>query len=288
MAVPEGAVAALLRVWVLRSDGRRFAHDAVDAEGALRMRTRLWLCVLSEVFRPTALPVTAQSLWQEVIGRGRHHDALLQGHVADGGSVRGAHLALDAVWLPVRPVAVQVGIKHKSFFGELGVVSLEALPSPEEAAVVEHVLGGRVQGPVVTFARVPRLPRDLNETVVEGEVVPDGVLPGGELVSVVGKLVADEVTDATQRQLLQRALQDGHGDEGDVGVGRLHRAALDFPGRRCVCAEAVLTFPRGVRLRRVKLSARFCRGAVVRGALISIQTPVCRLILAHYVNLMLI
>lgn len=126
------------------------------------------------------------------------------------------------------------------------MISLEALPAPKEAAVVEHVLRGRVKRPVVTFARVSRFPRDLDETVVEGEVMPDGVLPSGELVSVVRKLVADEVTDATQRQLLKRALQDGHGDEGNVGVGRLHRAARGFPGRRCVCAETVLALPRRV------------------------------------------
>lgn len=135
-------------------------------------------------------------------------DCILQGHVPN----RSRGWRADSVRLPVWPVAVEIGIKHKAVFAEVLVVSLESLPSPKEAAVVEHILRGRVKGPVVTFARVPRLPRDLNETVVEGEVVPDGVLPGGELVSVVGELVADEVTDATQRQLLHRALQDGHGD----------------------------------------------------------------------------
>ena len=179
---------------------------------------------------------------------GRHHDALLQGHVPERSAGWGAHLALHVVRLPIRSLEVHAGVKHKSIFSKLGLVSLEALPSPQEAAVVEHVLGSRVQGPVVAFARVPRLPRDLDETVVEGEVVPDGVLPRGELVPVVRELVADEVADATQRQLLQRALQDGHGDEGDVGVGRLHRAALGFPGRLGVWVETVLTLPRGVRL----------------------------------------
>lgn len=114
----------------------------------------------------------------------------------------GVDLALYTIRLSVRPVVVQVGIKHKSVFAVLGLVSLEPLPSPKEAAVVEHVLRRRVQRPVVTLSRISRLPRDLNETVVEREVVPDGVLPSGELVSVVGELVADEVTDAAQRQLL--------------------------------------------------------------------------------------
>ncbi|KAK1334469.1 hypothetical protein QTO34_005475 [Cnephaeus nilssonii] len=38
------------------------------------------------------------------------------------------------------------------------VVALEALPAPEEAAVVEHVLGGGVQAPVVALARVAGVP----------------------------------------------------------------------------------------------------------------------------------
>lgn len=44
--------------------------------------------------------------------------------------------------------------------------ALEALPPPQEAAVVKHILRGRVQGPVVALPRPARLPRDLNEAVV--------------------------------------------------------------------------------------------------------------------------
>ena len=165
---------------------------------------------------------------------------ILQGRVPDGSRRWRADSAGLAVW----PVAVEIGIKRKAVFVEGWVVSLEALPSSKEAAVVEHILRGGVKGPVVAFARVPRLPRDLNEAVVEGEVVPDGVLPGGELVSVVGKLVADEVTDAAQRQLLHGALQDGHGDQGDVGVRRFHTVVQAFLGWRYVRAEAILTLAR--------------------------------------------
>lgn len=63
--------------------------------------------------------------------------------------------------------------------------SLEALPSAEEAPVVEHVLGGGVEGPVAALAGVARLPGDLEEAVVEGEVVADAVLPRREALSVV-------------------------------------------------------------------------------------------------------
>lgn len=258
MTVPKNA--GMSPLLVLLADGTRFAHDTLDAEGALGLRARLWLCASCcaqlgpEVFWPAGFCGNALSLWWKVIWRGGHHDSLWQGHVADGSSGRRAHLAPHAVGLSVRPVAVQVGIKHKSIFA---VVSLKALPPPKEAAVVEHVLRGGIKGPVVTFARVPRLPRDLDEAVVEGQVVPDGVLPRRELVLVVRELVADEVADAAQRQLLHRALEDRHGDEGDVGVGGLHRAARSLPGRRCVCAETVLALTRGVWFGRVKLGAGF-------------------------------
>jgi len=40
------------------------------------------------------------------------------------------------------------------------------LATAQEAAVVEHVLGHRVQRPVVALARVAGFPRDFDETVV--------------------------------------------------------------------------------------------------------------------------
>jgi len=68
-------------------------------------------------------------------------------------------------------------------------------PPPQEAAIVEHVLRRRVQHPVVALARVPWLPRALDEAVVETEVVPDGILPGRELGPVVVEPVHDELAD---------------------------------------------------------------------------------------------
>lgn len=49
---------------------------------------------------------------------------------------------------------------------EVWRLSLVALPSPQEAPVVKHVLGHRVQSPVVPLARVPGFTRDLDEAVV--------------------------------------------------------------------------------------------------------------------------
>jgi hypothetical protein len=102
---------------------------------------------------------------------------------------------------------------------------LEALAAPQETAVVEHVGRLRVERPVVALARVARLAGDLNEAVVEGEVVADAILPGRELLPVVGEAAADELADLAQRQALLGALQDGHGDEGDVRIRWFHQRA---------------------------------------------------------------
>ena len=42
------------------------------------------------------------------------------------------------------------------------------------------------------------------------------------VVPVVGKAFHDEVVDPVEGGLLLRGVLDGHGNEGDVGVGRLH------------------------------------------------------------------
>ena len=100
-------------------------------------------------------------------------------------------------------------------------VQLEALGPPQEAAVAEHVPAPGVQRPVVPFPRPTRGPRDLDEAVIEGEVVADGVLPPLLVLLEVGEAAHDEGVDLVQRHhAVVRAL-DGHGDEGDVGVGRL-------------------------------------------------------------------
>lgn len=99
--------------------------------------------------------------------------------------------------------------------------SLVALPPPQEAPVVEHVFSQRVQRPVVSFSRISRLAGDLNEAVVQGEVVPDGVLPRWELLPVVLEAGHNELADAAQRELLLRRLQDRHGYERDVRIRRL-------------------------------------------------------------------
>ena len=92
------------------------------------------------------------------------------------------------------------------------------LAAPEVAALeVEHV--GVVDGPVVAAA-VARLAH-LHEALVEREVVADAVAPAlVRAVPVVGKVGDDPVVDLVEQDLALRPRQDGHGDEGDVGVGR--------------------------------------------------------------------
>ena len=62
------------------------------------------------------------------------------------------------------------------------VVRLNGLPPkapgpPPKGALLEHVLLGRVNGPVVTLARPAQRLRQLDEALVEGQVVAHRVLP---------------------------------------------------------------------------------------------------------------
>lgn len=83
---------------------------------------------------------------------------------------------------------------------QIGRRSLVAFPASEETAVVEHVFGQGVQRPVVAFARVTWFPRDFDEAVVQRQVMPYGVLPGGEFFPVVVESGHYEFTNAAERQ----------------------------------------------------------------------------------------
>ena len=85
----------------------------------------------------------------------------------------------------------------------------------------EDVVAGRVQHPVVTFARVVVVARHLDETLVERQVVADRVLPSLFVVPVVREVLHDELVDAVECQALLGAAPNGHHDEGVVGEGRL-------------------------------------------------------------------
>ena len=51
--------------------------------------------------------------------------------------------------------------------------------------------------------------------------MPDGVLPGGPPLAVVGELLNDVLTDLPKSEHLVGRLRDGHCNEGNVGIGRL-------------------------------------------------------------------
>ena len=58
----------------------------------------------------------------------------------------------------------------------------------------------------------------LQEEVIEGQVVSDGVPPALASVSEVGEVVQNILVDVGQHQLLVGAAEDGHGDQSNVGM----------------------------------------------------------------------
>lgn len=109
------------------------------------------------------------------------------------------------------------------------ITALEALPSPQEAAVLKHVLCIGIQSPVVALSRPAGLPWDLDEAVVEGQVVTDGVLPLLGVVPVEREALRDELVDATEGEAAVGGVGDGHGDEGDVAVRGLPSLQRPLP-----------------------------------------------------------
>lgn len=94
-----------------------------------------------------------------------------------------------------------------------------AAPQLARGAADEHVLGRRVQHPVVALAGVVVVPRHLHKALVQTQVVPDGVLPALPVLSVVREVGHDVLVDAVQREPLLGAVPDGHHDERVVAVG---------------------------------------------------------------------
>ena len=134
------------------------------------------------------------------------------------------------------------------------VFLLEAPPAPQEAAVLEHVVGVRVQGPVAALARFLVVAGHLDEALVEREVVADAVLPALLVLPVEGEAVHDELVDAVQGDLLLRRVLDGHGDESDVAVGRFHQV-LGRRGLVVVIRRVGAAHARAVLLRVARVDA---------------------------------
>lgn len=103
----------------------------------------------------------------------------------------------------------------------IGLVQLETLAAAEEGAVLEHVDGVRMEGPVGPFARSVRPSGHFEETVVEGQVVSQRILPPLSVLPVVRETFHDVAIDIGQREHPLRRRQDGHGRQGDVRIWRL-------------------------------------------------------------------
>lgn len=65
--------------------------------------------------------------------------------------------------------------------------------------------------------------RNFLEAVVQGEVVPDGVLPARLALLIKREIVRHVLIDLAQRELFLVRVLDGHGDERGVGVGWAHQ-----------------------------------------------------------------
>ncbi|TNN40560.1 Zonadhesin [Liparis tanakae] len=107
-------------------------------------------------------------------------------------------------------------------------VDLDRRHPPLLVGAAQEALGVlRVDPPEASFPRLVLLPRNLDEALVEGQVVSDGVLrteTSGVGVSVVAEVVGDPVVDAGQRRLAALAALAAlhrHADERRVRVRRL-------------------------------------------------------------------
>jgi hypothetical protein len=78
---------------------------------------------------------------------------------------------------------------------EVRRLAFVALSATQEAAVVEHVFRHGVQSPIISLAGIPWLARYLDETIVERQVMPDGILPRGELLAVIWEPRHDKLAD---------------------------------------------------------------------------------------------
>jgi len=84
------------------------------------------------------------------------------------------------VLMMVTPIPFAVLSDRRGIF----FVVFETLLSAQVATVLEHVTGIWVQGPKRSLARFVRCTGHFNETIVERQRVPDGILPPLLILSV--------------------------------------------------------------------------------------------------------
>lgn len=169
-----------------------------------------------------------ETLWRSVL-------------LVTGSDGRGLHALLKGV---LRQQLSRVRVQHRGPRRRSRKTGpLVSLSTPQKTSIVKHVLGHGVERPVVALSRISGLPRDFDETVIEREIVTDRVLPGRKFFSVVRKSVSNEIANSAESQSLVGRLQNGHGDQGDVGVGRLdHTFATCTRFLRPVAVRIFLSF----------------------------------------------
>ncbi|KAF0769730.1 Uncharacterized protein FWK35_00034523 [Aphis craccivora] len=122
-----------------------------------------------------------------------------------------------------------------------------------------HVAAVGVDHPVVALAGVVEAPRDLDETLIQRQVVPDAVLPRGRVHPVERELVHDVLVNAAEREPLLRALRYGHHDQSVVTVIGLFVFVVD----RRRSGRVVLVFGAVRGLRRLVTLGRAVVDVVV-------------------------
>lgn len=139
------------------------------------------------------------------------------------------------------------------FFQKVGMWSLVSLATPQEATVVEHVFAGRIQRPIVSFARIARFTWNFDETIVQAQIVTYRVLPIRIFSVIVGKSFANKVTNAGQREPTIRRLNDGHCDQCDVRVRRFDRVAVfvQFGRKLAMLEHRIASAHRNIGGRRI-------------------------------------
>lgn len=93
--------------------------------------------------------------------------------------------------------------------------------SAAKGALLEHKLAARVDGPVVSLPWSAETLGQLDEALVQGQVVSDGVFPSLVRSPEEREAGLQELVDFTQSEPFARRALNRHHDQGDVGVGGL-------------------------------------------------------------------